>query len=574
MIEHMNNLPPAMANFLAARKAGAQPVTTDGKLTIFAQEAAKAGVPFTPPQGETPADQQGIASIVTQAQQAGPTIANNQQQAQQQQIVGQAAQQAAQMLQQPQAHAEGGLATLPVHMQEFKEGGVIGFDGTSGSYVNTNMPNGMQEQPPEEASSAYENLLNTLGSALSYGAKTLGSALSYNAKTDPKLISHLIDSQARTKARVFDKVTPSDKASLAQQAAQLEAFKNAMINERPATGILPDVGDHAMAVNAIGSGYSLANQAPSVDKAGRAITPATAQEVSANKKAAGIVSELPASKTASSIATKTKGSAAAHDAGSDLEKIPKPTTVPLDTTEQQAQYEILKAKQANKPDFASMGIADIQAAQQRDKDTEAFRRYAAIFGARQPGINAGSSMIQAAGQFVADQNKAENFADAAKTALLKAKQAESEGDTKTLLEQQKEFQANMQAYRQVKAQMDTSVYASEAAGVTRQEAALIRAEAAQQVAEMRMSMAAQLAQTRANGKNPYDVVNDNYQKALDSWMKTQGGMGADSVKYDAMRKILWDTAKAQAKEFGYVIADSKPTENSRDVSLADLQKRK
>ena len=162
----MQNLPPAMASFLAARQAGAQPTTPDGKTpTIFGQEAAKAGLPMTPPQqpqqGGVPpvtpeAGQQGLAGILDQlkqAQQTGPSVAQNQQQAQQQQL----AQQAAQMVQkQPtQNMAHGGLAGLPVDIGEFAEGGVIGYAGPEGSEVEA-----------EEATSDIGNFLRSLSGGI------------------------------------------------------------------------------------------------------------------------------------------------------------------------------------------------------------------------------------------------------------------------------------------------------------------------------------------------------------------------------------------------------------------------
>jgi hypothetical protein len=162
----MQNLPPAMASFLAARQAGAQPTTPDGKTpTIFGQEAAKAGLPMTPPQqpqqGGVPpvtpeAGQEGLAGILDQlkqAQQTGPSVAQNQQQAQQQQL----AQQAAQMVQkQPtQNMAHGGLAGLPVDIGEFAEGGVIGYAGPEGSEVEA-----------EEATSDIGNFLRSLSGGI------------------------------------------------------------------------------------------------------------------------------------------------------------------------------------------------------------------------------------------------------------------------------------------------------------------------------------------------------------------------------------------------------------------------
>lgn len=92
-------------------------------------EASKNMFPQAPgmPLPAAEPEQQGIASILNQAQNAAPTIAQNQQNAQAEQTAQMAAQMMAQNQQQPQPYAEGGIASLPFEADEFEEGGVLGY---------------------------------------------------------------------------------------------------------------------------------------------------------------------------------------------------------------------------------------------------------------------------------------------------------------------------------------------------------------------------------------------------------------------------------------------------------------
>lgn len=103
--------------------------TVAGQAVSDAQAAQQP--PEAPPEAAPP-EQQGIASILGQVQNAAPTLEQNQQNDQ----AKQTAQMAAQMMQQgqqtqepPQQYAEGGIASLPVDVSDFAEGGVIGYAG-------------------------------------------------------------------------------------------------------------------------------------------------------------------------------------------------------------------------------------------------------------------------------------------------------------------------------------------------------------------------------------------------------------------------------------------------------------
>jgi hypothetical protein len=100
--------------------------TPTGEPTVAGQAAMQAGIAQPPVEQEAPPpEQQGIASIMEQAKQAGPTIAQNQQDSQAQQT----AQMAAQMMkgQPTQSLAEGGLASLPIEVGYYGDGGVLGY---------------------------------------------------------------------------------------------------------------------------------------------------------------------------------------------------------------------------------------------------------------------------------------------------------------------------------------------------------------------------------------------------------------------------------------------------------------
>ena len=109
----------------AASSGRASFKTPDGGDTIAAKLAQ---------QGEPPQDS-NVMGIAQNVQQAGPTMQQNAQNAQAQQVAQQAAgimqqQQQQAQPQPPQGMAHGGIAALPAsNMQNFRQGGVLGFSG-------------------------------------------------------------------------------------------------------------------------------------------------------------------------------------------------------------------------------------------------------------------------------------------------------------------------------------------------------------------------------------------------------------------------------------------------------------
>jgi len=98
--------------------------TIAGQAAMAAQSAPPPAPPVAGP------EQQGIAAILDQAKDAGPTIAQNQQDAQAQKTAQMAAQMVKQSAQPPaqaQGYAEGGIANLPIEVGDFSEGGVLGY---------------------------------------------------------------------------------------------------------------------------------------------------------------------------------------------------------------------------------------------------------------------------------------------------------------------------------------------------------------------------------------------------------------------------------------------------------------
>ena len=202
-----------------------------------------------------------------------------------------------------------------------------------------------------------------------------------------------------------------------------------------------------------------------------------------------------------------------------------PSVQNFDDSEAQRLYKLRQAQIANKPDFQSMGLADIAAMQKRDEDSASFRRYAAIAGARKPGINAGSSMMAAAGQFAQGQDALANAADAAKTALAKATYAESIGDTDAMLRFQKEFNDNKVKMVEIRQRMDLGIYEQQQANKRNEAVNAIRAQ-----------MAAMGSGGGKNLKNPVDVMNiveDNMEKYMKGWTESREGRMAKGPEREA-----------------------------------------
>jgi hypothetical protein len=507
-------LPPATKLFLDALQAGGKLTSPTGP-TVLAQAGAQMGLN---PQQDVPAEappeeQQGIAAILNQAQQAGPTIANNQAMMQQQQLVDQAANKAApaaaQMLQQqpqpqqPQGMAHGGLAAIPSRIQEFKEGGVIGYE--EGGPINKTQFMGPQ---PEEATSYLGRLYNELFT------------------TDPEeKRRNLIANQLRRgigqiPVGLTESLTPTERASRLSQESQLRGMLHAIQGSTT-----PDTSEAA----------ARAMIAP--------VEPVVPETQAAPAKTAP-KADAGSSRTSVSTREKIGGPTAPEQSGIAAGI---PTVGNVDDSEAQRLYKLRQTQIANKPDFQSMGLADIAAMQKRDEDSASFRRYAAIAGARRPGINAGSSMMAAAGQFTQAQDALANAADAAKTALAKATYAESIGDTDAMLRFQKEFNDNKVKMVEIRQKMDLGIYEQQQANKRNEAVNAVRA----QMAEMRASMGG----AKGNLKDPNYVANmisDNVTNQMKDMIQVpQIGMGLKNLNdYSALRDQLMEAEIAKFRARG------------------------
>ena len=540
---HPSALPPATKLFLDALQAGGKLNSPTGP-TVLAQAGAQMGV--NPQQGmePPPEEQQGIAAILNQAQQAGPTIANNQAAAQQQQLVDQAANQAApaaaQMLQQqqqPQGMARGGLAAIPVQMSDFKEGGVIGYDGTDGSYVSTRNPAGMMEQAPDVATSEAQQLS-------SEAKEWLKANLLDRLNLDPDVPRRMaVAAQLRSglgaiSPGFFEKLTPSERESRLSQESQLQGMIQALEAGPKTKPVVDRKSDHAMAAEAIGIPASVAMAAPAiVPEVAAAAAPISTKPVPTQP-----TTKATPDKTSSKVSLSTSKREKGSTEPTKTDNAGIPTVQNFDDAEAQRLYKLRQMQIANKPDFQSMGLADIAAMQDRDKQSSAYRRYAAIAGARKPGIEAGSSMMAAAGQFAQAEDALANATDAAKTALAKATYAESIGDTDSMLKFQKEFNDNKVKMAELRQRMDLGVYEQQQLNKRNELANALRAEIA--------TMRALTGGKTGNLKDPNYVANmisDNVTNQLKEMIQApQIGMSLKNVDdYSALRDQLM--AKEVAK---------------------------
>jgi len=141
---------PALLSLMEVAKK----VTPQGNPTVAAGIMQQAGVPpqamppgppqEMPPPQDMPPPQQGLPGVLQQTQQAAPSVAQNMQEAQTQQMLAQAQPQPAMM-------AEGGIASLPVGMDEYADGGIVGYAGPDGSEVNFGGVSGIPYYGPGES---------------------------------------------------------------------------------------------------------------------------------------------------------------------------------------------------------------------------------------------------------------------------------------------------------------------------------------------------------------------------------------------------------------------------------------
>lgn len=321
----------------------------------------------------------------------------------------------------------------------------------------------------------------------------------------------------------FKSFTPTERAARLAQVKEIDAKLNAIYGNEPDAA---EAADQAMTAPVV----------PSAKTAPTAAAPAATAKP-APKADAG------SSRTSASTREKIGGPTAPEQSGIAAGI---PTVGNVDDLEAQRLYKLRQTQIVNKPDFQSMGLADIAAMQKRDEDSASFRRYAAIAGARRPGINAGSSMMAAAGQFAQGQDALANAADAAKTALAKATYAESIGDTDAMLSFQKEFNDNKVKMVEIRQRMDLGIYEQQQANKRNEAVNAIRAQ-----------MAA-MGGTSKNLKNPVDVMNiveDNMEKYMKGWTESREGRMAKGPEREAEYKRRKLDMILEMKAMGAVVPE-------------------
>lgn len=512
----------SLLDFLKAAKLK----DSEGRSTVAGDAAAQAGItppepPMEPPMeppAEAPPEQQGIAAVLDQAQQAAPSVAMNMQQPQGappqamppqdmappgMQPAGMPPQGMAPQGMPPQGMAEGGLASLPVHIPQFKEGGVIGFQAGGRSLAaNPDLseddllylsklsgrgvpfaptPNALNA-PEEESTSAIGDWLRGLHANIENYYKKEGA------------IGKLRQQRGAAELLPWESATPTEKASRAAQVAALTEQIKAMSSPDAAPqGSLGEPERASTSAIDFGKGDGSNKTSPA---------------------AAALAAKVLAAKQSATQQSATR--AAARPAAGPYGGITAPVVEPLDLSEINKEITRLKEVQAKKPDLQGMGLADLAAQQQRDKESESFRRYASIYGSRTPGINAGASMLAAAGKFQALEDRAKSEADAAKTSLAKAEYADSIGDIEKVLKYREEAQKHMDNYRTNKAQLEASVYSQQMTSERAEESNALRSELA--VARM----ASMVGAKTANLKDPSyvaDKISDNVTKQMEALVK-------------------------------------------------------
>jgi len=516
----MQNLPPAMASFLAARKAGAKPTTPDGKTeTIFGKEAAKAGLPMTPPQSTqggvppvTPeAGQQGLTGILDQlkqAQQTGPSVAQNQQQAQQQQL----AQQAAQMAQQPQPPqqmAEGGLAGLPVKIGEFAEGGVIGYAGPQGSEVE-----------PEEATSDigdfFRGISGGLQDMVNKGNQRMElERAKYNAQIMP-----------------WTAVTKSERAANVRQLQNLNDQLNNLSTPAKPEGSWGEPEKRASEQN------SNLNRLVNTLRSGMDETSNYTDKDSLRSSLEGLQALIP-SKTSKSGTAQANVARNVVEQPKSEETLASPNLSKImtdmqaagftkpDLSEMNRIYAAQKEHVENRPDFGAQDIATANKIHEMAQAQDTRQRQLAQLAASPLTPGGGARIAAVTANFeqaVAGRDAAQlRFVDAAK----QAEYARQTKDLDALAKAQADMIAANQKYQEFSAQLASHMYSSDAgitaakiAASSREEVANTRAYMAERIADLRVASA--LNGKTANLKDPSyvaDKISDNVSKQMEEMQK-------------------------------------------------------
>ncbi len=247
---------PALLNLMAVAKK----VTDKGTPTVAAGIMQEAGVPPEvappgPPQSGPPPEmaasmpppQPGLPDLLKQAQQAAPSVEQNMmrdQMIQEQQTLAQA-----QQAQRPPMMAEGGIASLPVNMNEYADGGIIGYE--DGGYVDP-----MGGYYGEGAGSADLTIREALGLGNIANRKALEELEQIRAGQRPAAPKPIAPARFETDStdpirRINQLATilkndqtldPENRARLAQEINQLYAQISAAPQDRQPVAAPPETG--------------------------------------------------------------------------------------------------------------------------------------------------------------------------------------------------------------------------------------------------------------------------------------------------------------------------------------------
>ena len=433
---------PQQAKFdpaLSALLAVAKQVTPAGQPTVAAQIANAAQQQQAP---------QGIEAALTQAEQAAPSVAQNMQQQQ----MAQALQQAQQGQQPPQMMAEGGIATLPIDIGEYAEGGVIGYAGPDGSVVG-------DELPEEETSTAGD------------WARGISGSLAESLRK--KAIAHdLRSSLFNLTPGLFEAMTPSERASRKSQASQMEAMWQAVRgSSAPSEKQVPPKGTREESAARLdlkpGSDPRVLIRQLQAELADSS-TSAQARLAITNK-IQELAAQIPPESAERPPAPADVGIMAPREMPTSAPQIERPTAaaasgiaaglVPkLDQTESQRLYDLQRKTFENRPDFEGQRGAVLEEQHAQDIKGRPLRQIIEFANATAQGGLGGI------GRLAPQYAQARDAKDAAyregMIALQEAKQAKAEGNIEKLRIANKAMDDAKQKYDELTAQAGTSAYTS------------------------------------------------------------------------------------------------------------------
>ena len=539
-MQQQSVLPPATKLFLDSLKAGAKLQAPNGQPTVAAQAAQSAGIipqQQQPQQGGTPPvtpeeEQQGLAGILDQlkqAQQTGPSVAQNQQQAQQQQLAQQAAQMVPQQGQQPQQMAEGGLAGLPVNMGEFAEGGVIGYAGPEGSEVDA-----------EEATSDIGNFLRSISGGITDMVGRANQGMErvrgrYNAQIMPYTAA--TPSERAESARQMALYATPETPKQPKQPDAAEAAAREMIPSHPTEeAFLAAQEKQAQSEQPAEAGGSNLkfNYAPNTNiakvinvlRAEMARVPSSAEKAQLSAEIDRLHGQLPAPVPAP-VPDGGLGALAQPSAQREETPATHPSLSGIMTdmqsagftkpnlSEQQRLYDAQKKHFEDRPDFGAQQIATANKihdlAQSQDE-----RQRQLLQASVNPLIRGGGTRMAGV---TADFERAVAGRDAAHLQFIDAaKEAEynrQTGALDKLAESQAKMDMANQKYQEFSAQLAGHMYSSQA-GITQ---AQLMADSRRDVAEERVRGLINTAEARLAGKSPEDLRAAQIDRYTDDYNK-------------------------------------------------------